>query len=279
MEKKPQATKEKKSNTISFSWYPGHMAKALKEIKGLVNKVDIIYFLLDSRAPISSLNPVILDVIKDKPILYLYNKSTLADLTALKKIIKEENSLIIDALMRKNIRNIPKKTNEMLTDLLTKKRMQGYLNYPIKAMILGIPNVGKSTLANALANRKSASTDYKPGHTRTLSWIKIAGNINLLDTPGLLWPKIEDVNVKYHLSLAGSIKEELLNKEELFNYGYHYLMKHYPNYLEFYKVPYETKEVFLNALMEYRSLTKEEVYVLFLNNVRDGLLGGICFDL
>lgn len=263
----------------TFSWYPGHMAKALREIKELINKVDVIYLILDSRAPISSLNPVILDVIKDKPVLYLYNKSTLADLTSLKKIIKEENYLIIDALQKKNIRNIPKKTNEMLADLLEKKRNQGFLNYPIKAMILGIPNVGKSTLVNALANRKSASTDYKPGHTKTLSWIKISGNINLLDTPGLLWPKIEDINVKYHLSLAGSIKEELLNKESLFNYGYNYLMKHYPNYLEFYKVPYNTKEIFLTSLMEYRGLTKEEVYILFLNDVRDGLLGGICFDL
>lgn len=263
----------------TFSWYPGHMAKALREIKELINKVDIIYLILDSRAPISSLNPVILDVIKDKPVLYLYNKSTLADLTSLKKIIKEENYLIIDALQKKNIRNIPKKTNEMLADLLERKRNQGFLNYPIKAMILGIPNVGKSTLVNALANRKSASTDYKPGHTRKLSWIKISGNINLLDTPGLLWPKIEDVHTKYHLSLAGSIKEELLNKEELFNYGYNYLMKHYPNYLEFYKVPYETKEVFINSLMEYRGISKEEVYILFLNDVRDGLFGGICFDL
>lgn len=261
------------------SWYPGHMAKALREIKGLISKVDIIYLLLDSRAPESSLNPIILDVIKDKPVLYLYNKSTLADLNALKKKNKVENYLIIDSLHRKNIRNIPKKTNEMLADLIEKKRSQGYLNYPIKAMILGIPNVGKSTLANALANRKSASTDYKSGHTKTLSWIKISGNINLLDTPGLLWPKIEDINVKYHLSLAGSIKEELLNKEALFNYGYNYLMKHYSNYLEFYKVPYNTKEIFLTSLMEYRGLTKEEVYILFLNDVRDGLLGGICFDL
>ncbi|MGI6359607.1 MAG: ribosome biogenesis GTPase YlqF [Acholeplasmatales bacterium] len=261
------------------SWYPGHMAKALREIKGLISKVDIIYLLLDSRAPESSLNPIILDVIKDKPVLYLYNKSTLADLDALRKTIKEENYLIIDALHRKNTRNIPKKTNEMLADLIAKKRSQGYLNYPIKAMILGIPNVGKSTLVNALANRKSTSTDYKPGYTKILNWIKISGNINLLDTPGLLWPKIEDVRVKYHLSLAGSIKEELLNKEALFNYGYDYLMRYYPNYLTFYKVSYETKEIFLRSLMEYRGLTKEEVYSLFLNDIKDGLLGGICFDL
>ena len=262
-----------------MNWYPGHMAKALREIKETMNKVDIIYLLLDARAPKSSLNPVILEVLSHKPILYIYNKSSLADLEALNNLIETKDYVIIDALHRKNIRQIPIKTNVMLSDLIHKKQQHGYLNYPIKAMIVGIPNVGKSTLANALSKRKSASTDAKPGHTRQLQWIKIDKNIQLLDTPGLLWPKFDDPNVMHHLSLAGSIKEEIIQKAPLFDYAYHYLMKYYPNSLAYYDVPFDTKETFQSALMAKRNLSDNEFYTVVLNDIKNGLLGGFCFDL
>lgn len=262
-----------------MNWYPGHMAKALREIKEHISKVDIIYLLLDARVPESSINPIIQEIAQHKPMLYLYNKSTLADLKQLSSFIGDKPHLIIDALKRENMRSIPVKTKEMLSDLIEKKRQQGYLNYPIKAMIVGIPNVGKSTLANALSKRKSASTDAKPGHTRALQWVKIDSQIQLLDTPGILWPKFEDPLTMKKLALAGSIKEEILNKEALFTYAYEYMMQHYPTYLSFYEVPYDTKASFLENLSKRRNITHEEVYIFVLNDIKQAKLGGMCFDL
>ncbi|MFA5720373.1 MAG: ribosome biogenesis GTPase YlqF [Acholeplasmataceae bacterium] len=262
-----------------MNWYPGHMAKALREIKEHMNKVDIIYLLLDARLPLSSINPIIKDIASHKPMLYLYNKSTLADLNKLSAFIEDENYLIIDALKRENMRQIPLKTKEMLVDLIQKKQQQGYKNYTIKAMIVGIPNVGKSTLANALSKRKSASTDAKPGHTRALQWIKIDQQIQLLDTPGVLWPKFEDPLTMKRLALAGSIKEEIVNKEALFTYAYHYLDRHYKDYLSYYDVPYDTLETFITNLQERRNLTLDGLYTLVLNDIKLSKLGGICFDL
>lgn len=261
-----------------MNWYPGHMAKALREIKEHIKKVDIIYLLLDSRCPITSMNPTVLEVIKDKPTLYIYNKSSLTDLSALKPLITQEHYVIVDALKRRNLREIISKTKEICASLLERQIKRGYKNYPLKAMILGIPNVGKSTLANALSNKRTASTDAKPGHTKALQWIKIDESIQLLDTPGMLWPKLGEPKVGYHLSLAGSIKETLLNKETLAYYAYNFLKEYYPACLHFYRLPHENALTFFETLMNERGLNEHQAYTVFLNDIKNGVLGGLCFD-
>lgn len=261
-----------------IQWYPGHMAKAKREMKENLKLVDLVYFVLDARLPNSSFNEDILEIVENKPILYLYNKSTLADIPKLIPNINKEPYLIIDALEKKNINKIFTKTKEMLTDLLEKKKRDGYRSYQIKVMVIGIPNVGKSTLINSLVGRRKASTNPKPGHTRRLDWIKLKEDIMLLDTPGVLWPKLEE-KASYSLALSGAIKEEIIKKEALANYGFTFLLANYPSYFNYYDIIKTKPEEFFLSLKEKRGLQLiEDAYQVFLTDLKTGKLGEIVFD-
>ncbi len=261
-----------------IQWYPGHMAKAKREIKENLKLVDLVYFVLDARLPNSSFNEDILEVVENKPILYLYNKSTLADLNKLNKSSVKEPYLIIDALKMKNVNKIFAKSKEILADLLAKKQKDGYRNYQIKVMVIGIPNVGKSTLINSLVGRKKASTNPKPGHTRRLDWIKLKEDILLLDTPGVLWPKLEQ-NASYSLALSGAVKEEVVKKEPLAHYGFNFLLANYPSYFNYYDIIKTKADDFFTSLMEKRGLKLiEEAYQIFLTDLKTGKLGVVVFD-
>ncbi|MDD2259752.1 MAG: ribosome biogenesis GTPase YlqF [Acholeplasmataceae bacterium] len=265
------------------------MAKTKKEVKEAIKKVDIVYLLLDSRAPISSLNPDLESIKGNKPTLYLFNKSSLADLTTLKEVIrseKMEDYIIIDALKRTNLIQIKVKTLEMLTPIIEKKKAKGYQKVSVKAMIVGIPNVGKSTLINAITNKKIAGTNPKPGFTKQLHWVYLDDDIHLLDTPGVLWPKFENEQVGYHLALSGAIKETLLPNEKLAYYAAEFMEKYYPNRLkEFYKVEFTDTITFFNHLaikrgylLEQGKPNLEQSFLTLLDDLKKGLLGGVCFD-
>src|SRR5690554_2546327 len=261
-----------------IQWYPGHMAKTKREIKENLKLIDIVYFVLDARCPFSSFNEDILAVVENKPILYLYNKSSLSDYHKLVKLNLNEPYLIIDSLKKININKITFKTRDILAELLKTKTNQGYSNYQIKALVMGIPNVGKSTLINTLTRAKKASTNPIPGHTRRLAWIRTKDDILLLDTPGVLWPKLEE-KVSYHLALSGAIKEEIIKEEKLAYYGLRFIFKYYPHFLKYYDIEITKKEDFFEQLQEKRGLKLlSEAYTIFLRDLKEGKLGAVVFD-
>lgn len=272
-----------------IQWYPGHMAKAKKEIKEVLKQVDIVYVILDARVPKSSINPDLLEIISNKPILYIYNKSSLADLKRLNEVIHEEkieNYVVVDALKRTNINQITKKTQEMLALYIERQHAKGYKKVTIRSLVLGIPNVGKSTLINALAKKRVASTNKLPGHTKRLKWINIASQIYLLDTPGVLWPRFEDKITGYNLALTGAIKEDILPKDKLAKYGFIILSKKYPEMLKiFYEIDTKEANLFFKELAEKRGyliadgeINIDQAYTQFLNDLKYGSLGVICLD-
>ncbi len=273
-------------------WFPGHMSKALREIKENLKKVDIVFILLDARLPESSMNPKIKEIIGNKPALILFNKSSLADQSELDKWLnfyqKEGfSSLKIDAITGKNIRKIKPLSDEILKPLLEKEKKRGMQRRAIRTMIIGIPNVGKSTLINTLSRKKATRTGNTPGVTKAQQWVKISEDFELLDTPGVLWPKFEDEKVGYHLALSGAIKDTILPNEEIAFYAHHFLKTYYQEEL---KKRYQLNEVLepidtfseigrkRGALVKGNEVNYDTVYELLLKDLRDGNLGGITFD-
>lgn len=205
---------------MNIQWYPGHMVKTKRQIEESLKLIDVVIELLDARIPISSKNPDIDGLIKSKPKVVLLNKCTLAD----EKITKEwinyykDNDIFaldIDSVTGKNIAKVFPILKEAVKEKFERKAMKGIIGRPIRAMVVGIPNVGKSSFINKISNKSSAKTGDKPGVTRSKQWIKVNKDFELLDTPGILWPKFQDELVALHLGYTKSIKEEILDVEEL----------------------------------------------------------------
>lgn len=205
---------------MNINWYPGHMKKTRESLAKSISMVDIVYELLDARIPYSSQNPIIDEIVKDKPRITILNKSDLAN--------DRDNKLWKEYFEKKGISTVfmnsmtGKGVNELISMSMdkTKEKRNRYLkrgveNRPIRVMIIGIPNVGKSTLINTLSGRKGAKIGNKPGITKINQWIKTKGGLELLDTPGILWPKFEDKEVGLKLAFIGSIKDEILDIETL----------------------------------------------------------------
>lgn len=205
---------------MNINWYPGHMKKTRESIEKSLKMVDIVYELIDARIPNSSKNPLIDDIVKEKPKIIILNKYDLADPKGnqiWQNHFQEEKieSVLLNSIKGKGIDKLISTSYEVTAEKRKAYENKGVLNRPIRAMILGIPNVGKSTLINSLSGRKGAKTGNKPGVTRTNQWIKIKGKLELLDTPGILWPKFEDPSVGLNLAFTGAIKDEILDKETL----------------------------------------------------------------
>lgn len=205
---------------MQFQWYPGHMTKAKRQMQEDIKLIDLIIELVDARIPMSSRNPDIDELGKNKARLILMNKADLAD----DKLSDQwmhffENKgyfvVKLDARRRNDMKNIQAVISLACKEKIERDRRRGILNRPVRAMVVGIPNVGKSTFINTYAGKACAKTGNKPGVTKGKQWIRLNKSVELLDTPGILWPKFEDQKVGLNLALIGSIKDEILNIEEL----------------------------------------------------------------
>ena len=205
---------------MNINWYPGHMKKTRESIEKNLSLVDVVFELIDSRIPNSSQNPVIDNILGNKPRIIIMNKADLSDSSTNKQWQDYFNqkgitSILFDSLSGRGIDKLLSLSKEVTEEKRVAYEKRGVINRPIRAMILGVPNVGKSTIINTLAGRKSAKTGNRPGVTKINQWIKIKGVLELLDTPGILWPKFEDEEVGLNLAFTGAIKDEILDTDTL----------------------------------------------------------------
>ncbi len=222
---------------MTIQWFPGHMAKARREVSEKLKLVDIIFELVDARLPLSSRNPMIDQVINQKPRLLILNKQDMADEAETRKWLAYfekggHKAVAINSLEGKGLQVVTKAAQEILAEKWARMKAKGMKPRAIRAMIVGIPNVGKSTLINRLAKKNIAKTGNTPGVTKAQQWIKVGKELELLDTPGILWPKFEDQEVGYKLALTGAIKDTITNMEDLAVYGLRFLAIHYPERME-----------------------------------------------
>ncbi|MBT2581921.1 ribosome biogenesis GTPase YlqF [Planococcus sp. ISL-109] len=221
---------------MTIQWFPGHMAKARREVTEKLKLVDIIFELVDARLPLSSRNPMIDQVIQQKPRLIILNKMDMADERETKKWIEHFESegtraVAINSLEGKGLQAVTKASKEILKEKWDRMEAKGIKPRAIRAMIVGIPNVGKSTLINRLSKKSLAKTGNMPGVTKAQQWIKVGKEIELLDTPGILWPKFEDQEIGQKLAVTGAIKDSVIQMQELAIYALKFLEKRYPSRL------------------------------------------------
>ena len=218
---------------VSINWYPGHMAKTRKQIEQDLKLIDVVIELLDSRIPIASRNPDIKNLTKNKKRIILLNKCDLSDEGInkkwLEKLSQEAPVILTDANTGKGIEKVSKKIDELMKDEIAKQAARGRINKTIRVMILGIPNVGKSSFINRIAKKNKLEVGNRPGVTKSKQWIRIGKNQELLDTPGVLWPKFESEEVALNLAFTGTIKDDILEKTEV---AYELLKRLYEDYKE-----------------------------------------------
>lgn len=222
---------------MHFQWYPGHMTKARRMMQENIKLIDLIIELVDARVPLSSRNPDIDELGKNKARLILLNKADLAEdrrNDEWMEYFKKQGYSVVKVNSKKGggIKSIQSVIQEACKEKMERDRKRGILNRPVRAMVVGIPNVGKSTFINALAGKACAKTGNKPGVTKGKQWIRLNKNVELLDTPGILWPKFEDQEVGIRLAFVGSIKDDILNMEELALKLIDYLKERYTGLLE-----------------------------------------------
>ncbi|MEG2348816.1 MAG: ribosome biogenesis GTPase YlqF [Clostridia bacterium] len=308
MYQKREERKQNKESNIEVSnsktninWYPGHMVKAQNEIKLDLKLIDIVIEVLDARIPISSQNPIINNLSKDKSRLVILNKADLADKIATKnwKNYFEKQGVtcvLTNASSGENIKNVIEAIKKIGKDIYDKKDALKTntinINHIYRVLIVGIPNVGKSTLINKIANKQVANVGNKPGITKKKQWIKVANNIDLLDTPGLLWPKFEDQSVGIKLALTGNIKQEILDIEFLAcegikmlsnNITYKETLKNRYCLIEkdFEMDPYDILEKIgrkKGCLISGGNVNMEKVCKIFLDEFKSGKIGNITLD-
>lgn len=282
---------EKSLHNSSINWYPGHMAKTKREIKENLQLIDVVYELLDARIPYSSKNKDIDELVKNKPKILIMTKTDLCDLEITKKWQQYYENMgykviLTDLINNKNIKQIIEVTSS-LSDNMNKKRLSlGMKPRKTRVLILGVPNVGKSTLINRLVGKKAAPTGDKPGITKKLNWIRINDKLELLDTPGILEPKLENKEVALNLAALTSIKEEVLDLEQVALHIIDKMLNLYPNTL---KTRYNltntnTPLIILNQIAKQKGAIKkgevdyEKVYKIILRDLKEGYLGNITFD-
>ena len=208
------------SNQNNIQWYPGHMAKARREIGDAVKKVDVVIELVDARIPLSSRNPVLNEIIADKPRIIVLNKADLADKTENQRWInyfRGKNQIAIETNSNQGLgmKKVVDAAYELMKEKIERREKQGMTGASIKAMIVGIPNVGKSTFINKVAGKTTAETGNKPGVTKKNQWVRLNDKIQLLDTPGVLWPKFDDEKIARHLAYIGTIKDTIITEKKL----------------------------------------------------------------
>lgn len=286
---------------MTIQWFPGHMTRAKRQIQDKLKLIDIAIELLDARIPLSSRNPMIDEILMQKPRLVILNKSDLADPNVTKDWVQyfaERNidALPIDASTGYQVKEIPERAKVVLKAKIDAQIRKGMNPRAIRALIVGIPNVGKSTLINRMAGRHIAATGDKPGVTKGQQWIKTGGGMELLDTPGILWPKFEDQQVGYKLAMIGSIKDQLLGLEDVAFQTIRYMLKEYANDLkeryDLESVPAFSPDLESDAVVEVMeqigrrrgclqsggSVNLEKASMVILRDLRGGKLGRISLE-
>lgn len=277
---------------MNFQWYPGHMTKAKRQMQEDIKLVDMIIELVDSRVPLSSRNPDIDELGKNKSRVILMNKADLTDERRLKDwedYFKGKGYFVVraDSRNHKDMKQIHTVIDKASEEKRERDRKRGILNRPVRAMIVGIPNVGKSTFINTFAGKACAKTGNKPGVTKGKQWIKLNKGVELLDTPGILWPKFEDQAIGMRLALIGSIKDELLQTEELSLELIGYLKENYSGLLnQRYGVDETVEPVGIleqiarnrNCIKTRNELDFTKAAVLVMDEFRSGKLGKIILE-
>lgn len=236
--------KEKSFPKVTLNWYPGHMAKTRKQIEEDLKLIDVVIELLDSRIPVASRNPDIKNLTRNKKRIILLNKCDLSDEKInqkwVEKLSKEAPVILTDSNSGKGIDKVSRKIDELMKEEIAKQAARGRINKTIRVMILGIPNVGKSSFINRIAKKNKLEVGNKPGVTKSKQWIRIGKNQELLDTPGVLWPKFENNEIALNLAFTGTIKDDILEKVEI---SYELLKvlytKYKSNVIERYKITEE----------------------------------------
>lgn len=282
---------EKVFSKTAINWYPGHMAKTKRELKERMNLIDCIYEIIDARMPLSSKIKDIDDILRDKPRILIMTKKDLCDLDTTNKWVKkyEDDSyrvILVDLNSNNDYKKIIEVTKELMRNVQEKRKNQGLKEKEIKVGVVGVPNVGKSTLINKLAGRKVASVGNKPGVTKQVNWLKTNCGLLLLDTPGILWPKIEDNEEALNLASTATIKTEILNMTDIGGYLVSFLKNYYPHILkERYKIEVskDPNEVFASIAKKIGAMSNgetdyEKVSLRLYNDVVSGKIKGVTFD-
>ena len=230
-------SEEKSFPKTNINWYPGHMVKTKRQIKENIDLIDIVYEVIDSRIPLSSKNKDVDALIKNKPRIIIMTKYDLCDIKETKKWKEHYESqgykvVLTDLINKPNLQPIFDETTKLLKELNEKRVAKGLKERKARALILGIPNVGKSTLINRLVGKKATNVGNKPGITKNLEWIRINNQIELLDTPGILWPRLDNQTIALNLASMTAIKEEILDLEEVAIYIINTMLKLYPNQIK-----------------------------------------------
>lgn len=296
---------EQNMTKTNINWYPGHMAKTKRQIIEDLKLIDVVVELLDARLPRSSQNPDLQQIAKDKKKIIILNKCDLADELENKKWVAyfEKNGtkvILTDANSGFGINEVTRQIENIMKDDISKNAAKGRIGKSIRVMILGIPNVGKSSFINRISKKTSAGVGNKPGFTKQKQWIRLSNNIELLDTPGVLWPKFENEKVALNLSFVGTIKDDILEKTEIAFYLLKFLLENYKeNVTERYKISNEEFENIVEnnqnpneqimdifrligkrrgAIVSGGNVDEEKVANLLLDDFRTGRLGRISLE-
>ena len=278
-------------NKTNINWYPGHMAKTKREINEKISLIDIVFEVIDARIPYSSKNKDIDKMINNKPRILIMTKKDLCDESITNKWKNYYENIgykvvLLDLINNNNLNELNNIVNIYIKDINNKRISKGLKPRKVRVLILGIPNVGKSTLINRLVKKRATNVGNKPGVTKSLEWIRINENLELLDTPGILWPKLDDKEVALNLASMTAIKEEVLNKEEISIYIINKLLKNYKNNLiDRYHLS-STNDIveILDSIGKYigaihsNEIDYDKVYNTILKDLREGYLGKVTFD-
>lgn len=280
-------------NKTNINWYPGHMAKTKRLISEKINLIDVVYEVVDARMPYSSKIKDIDAFIKNKPKIIIFNKTDLCDRSETEKWVKfyeEKGFKVISLSLEKNpdLKQLIKITNELMEEVNQKRENKGMLKRKTRILIVGIPNVGKSTLINRLVGKKAVNVGNKPGVTKNLDWIRINDNMELLDSPGILWPKLDEQNVAFNLASLTAIREEILPLYDVCEYIINTLYKHYPEILKSRFDIEKVEEDFVETLdfigkkrgclMRGGEIDYDKVINVIMNDIKSGIIKNITFD-
>ena len=275
-------------NKTNINWYPGHMAKARRELKENMSLIDAVYEVIDARMPISSKVEDIDEIIGNKPKILIVSKYDMCDKSITDELLKKYNDYTVVKcdLLNGNINELLNKTKEISNKINEDRSKKGLKPRKIRVVVIGAPNVGKSTLINKLVGKKSAQTGNTPGVTKALGWIRINNDIELLDSPGILWPKLENQDNAHVLASLSSIKEEVIDTEDLARFIIKKLSELYPNKLmERYKLETISLDSIYDDIAKKRGILAkggipdyEKVYSIIIKDLKDGSFGNVTLD-